>query len=81
MLNKFNDNMDNNMNNFNKEYAREESKYSARLDKLSNNIKKINNYIEETNEKINIKDLKDIDNMYYYGHIKRAKLNTMVNFG
>ena len=62
MLNKFNDNMDNNMNNFNKEYAREESK--NRLDKLNDDIKKKKNYIKDNNEKINIKDLEDIDNRY-----------------
>ena len=63
MLNKVNDNI----NNLYKQIIDKENYFDAKLDKLNklnDNIKKINNYVKENNEKINIKDLEDIDNRY-----------------
>ena len=63
MLNKVNDNM----NNLYKQIIDKENDFGAKLDKLNklnDNIKKINNYIKKNNEKINIKDLEDVDNRY-----------------
>ena len=63
MLNKVNDNR----NNLYKQIVDKENYFDAKFDKLNklnDNIKKINNYIKENNEKINIKDLEDIDNRY-----------------
>ena len=52
MLNKFNDNMKNNMNNLYKEVKYEKNKLNAKLDKLNNDAEKSNNYIRENNDKI-----------------------------
>ena len=63
MINKVNDNI----NNLYKQIIDKENDFDAKLDKLNkldDNIKKINNYIKKNNEKINIKDLEDIDNRY-----------------
>ena len=63
MLNKFN----NNINNLYKQTVDKENDFDAKLDKLNklnDNIEKINNYIKKNNEKINTKDLEDIDNRY-----------------
>ena len=63
MLNKVNDNI----NNLYKQIIDKENDFDAKLDKLNklnDNIKKINSYVKENNEKINIKDLEDIDNRY-----------------
>ena len=63
MPNKVNDNI----NNLYKQIIDKENVFDAKLDKLNksnDNIKKINNYIKEKNEKINIKDLVDVDNRY-----------------
>ena len=45
MLNKFNDNMKNNMSNLYKEVKYEKNKWSAKLDKLNNDAKRLNIYI------------------------------------
>ena len=50
VLNKFNDNIKNNMHNLYKKVKYEENKWSAKLDKLNNDAKKLNNYIRENNE-------------------------------
>ena len=63
MLNKVNDNI----NNLYKQIIDKENDFDAKLDKLNklnDNIKKINNYIKRNNEKVNIKDLEDVDNRY-----------------
>ena len=63
MLNKVNDNI----NNLYKQIIDKENDFDAKLDKLNklnDNIKKINNYIKKNNEKIDIKDLEDVDNRY-----------------
>ena len=41
MLNKFNDNMKNNMSNLYKEVKYEKNKWSAKLDKLNNDAKRL----------------------------------------
>ena len=61
MLNKFNDNMKNNMRNLYKKVKYEENKWSTKLDKLNNDAKKLNNYIRENNDKI-INTEKKLDN-------------------
>ena len=48
MLDKFNDNMKNNMNNLYKKVKYRKNK----LDKLNNNAKKLNTYIRENNDKL-----------------------------
>ena len=63
MLNKVNDNI----NNLYKQIIDKENDFDAKFDKLNklnDNIKKINNYIKKNKEKIDIKDLADIDNRY-----------------
>ena len=63
MLNKVNDNI----NNLYKQIIDKENDFDAKLDKLNklnDNVKKINNYIKKNNEKIDIKDLEDVDNRY-----------------
>ena len=65
MLNKVNDNI----NNSYKQIVDKENYFDVKLNKLNklnDNIKKMNNYFKENNEKINIKDLEDIDNRYNY---------------
>ena len=52
MLNKFNDNMKNNMSNLYKEVKYEKNKWSAKLDKSNNDVKRLNIYIKENNDKI-----------------------------
>ena len=52
MLNKFNDNMKNNMSNLYKEVKYKKNELDAKLDKLDNVAKKLNNYIRENNDKI-----------------------------
>ena len=52
MLNKFNDNVKNNMSNLYKEVNYEKNKLNAKLDKLNNDTEKLNNYIRENNDKI-----------------------------
>ena len=52
MLNKFNNNMKNNMSNLYKKVNYEKNKLDAKLDKLDNDAKKLNNYIRENNDKI-----------------------------
>ena len=52
MLNKFNDNMINNMSNLYKKFKHKKSFFSAKLDKLDNDAKKLNNHIKENNDKI-----------------------------
>ena len=47
MLNKFNDNMKNNMSNLSKEVKYKKNELSARLDKINNNAEKLNNYIKK----------------------------------
>ena len=51
MLNKFNDNMKNNMNNLYKEVKYKKNELDAKLDKLDNDAKTLNNYIRENNDK------------------------------
>ena len=51
VLNKFNDNMKNDMNNLCKRVTDEENKWRAKLEKLNNGVKKLNNYIKENNYK------------------------------
>ena len=45
LLNKFKNNIEADMHDFNKKFIREENKWSAKLNKLNNNIKKVDNYI------------------------------------
>ena len=51
MLNKFNDNMKNNMNLY-KEFKYKKNEFNTKLDKLDNDAKKLKNYIRENNDKI-----------------------------
>ena len=52
MLNKFNDNMKNNMSNSYKEVKYEKNKWSAKLDKSNNDVKRLNIYIRQNYDKI-----------------------------
>ena len=51
MLNKFNDNMENDRNNLYETFTEYDKKINAELNKLNDNIEKINNYIKENNNK------------------------------
>ena len=51
-LNKFKNNMEDDMNNFNEKFKIKKNKLNARLDKLNNYVEKLNNYIRENNDKI-----------------------------
>ena len=66
VLNKFNDNMKNDMNNLYNSVTDEENKWRAKLDKLNNDVIKLNNYIKENNYKKNDTEKKlDITNNEY----------------
>ena len=66
VLNKFNDNMKNDMNNLYNSVTYEENKWRAKLDKLNNDVIKLNNYIKENNYKKNDTEKKlDITNNEY----------------
>ena len=52
MLNKFNDNMKNNMNKLYKKVKYKKNKLNVKLDKLNNDSEKLNNYVRENNDKI-----------------------------
>ena len=49
MLNKFEDELGDNMNNLDKKFMDKENDLHARLISLGNNIKKINNYVKNNN--------------------------------
>ena len=47
LLNKFKNNIEADMHDFNKKFISKENKWSAKLNKLNNNIKKLDNYIKK----------------------------------
>ena len=51
MLNKFNDNMENNMNDLYEKVMDKENYLRARLSRLNDNVKKINKYEKANTEK------------------------------
>ena len=51
ILNKFENNMEDSMDNLDKKVTDKENKMSAKLNKLNDNIKKIDDYIKENNNK------------------------------
>ena len=51
-LNKFKNNMEDDMNDFNEKFTIKKNKLNARLDKLNNYVEKLNNFIRENNDKI-----------------------------
>ena len=51
-LNKFKNNMECDMINFNEKFSIKKNELNARLDKLNNYVEKLNNYIRENNDKI-----------------------------
>ena len=60
-LNKFENNMKDDMHNFDKRLMSEKNKLYAKLDKLNNDVKKLDKYIKENNnEKVNIKKELDV---------------------
>ena len=52
LLNKFNDNMKDNMNDLYEKVKYKKKRFDCKLDKLDNDAKKLNNYIRENNDKI-----------------------------
>ena len=62
-LNKFKNNMEDEIYNFHKKFTIKEDELQAKLDKLNNYAKKLNNYIRENNDKIISKENK-LDNVY-----------------
>ena len=66
MLNKFNDNMENDRNNLYETFREYDNKINAKLNKLNDNIEKINNYIiENNNKKVDIEKKLDVAKNQY----------------
>ena len=62
MLDKFKDNMENNINNLDKKVIEKENDFYARLSRLNDNAKKTNKYIKEENSTdLDIQILKKIN--------------------
>ena len=58
-LNKFKNNMEGDMNNFNEKFAIKKNKLNTRLDKLNNYVEKLNNYRENNDKIINTENKLD----------------------
>ena len=66
MLNKFNDNMENDRNNLYETFREYDNKINAKLNRLNDNIEKINNYIiENNNKKVDIEKKLDVAKNQY----------------